>query len=57
MDASHKNMLQGRQSPGGSCTLSHLDELGAEVQLRARLTNLANEDMDSAEGVPVPVPN
>ena len=57
MDASHESMLQDRQSPGGSCTLSRLDEIGAEIRLRARLTNLANEDMNSAEGDPVPVLN
>ena len=57
MDTSHKSMLQGRQGPGGSCALSRLDEIGAEIRLRARLTNLANEDMNSAEGDPVPVLN
>ena len=29
----------------------------AEIRLRARLTNLANENMNSAEGDPVPVLN
>ena len=57
MDTSHKSMLQGRQGPGGSCALSRLDEIGAEIRLRARLTNLANENMNSAEGDPVPVLN
>ena len=57
MDASHESTLQGRQSLGGSRTLSRLDEVGAEVRLRARLANLANENMDSAEGDPVPVLN
>ena len=33
----------GEPGPGGSCTLSRFDEIGAEVRLRARLTNLANE--------------
>ena len=55
MDASHESTLQGRQSLGGSCTLSRLDEVGAEVRLRARLANLANENVNSAEGDPVPV--
>ena len=55
MDASHKSMLQGRRGPGGSCALSRLDEIGAEIRLRARLTNLANENMNSAEGDPVSV--
>ena len=57
MDASHESMLQGRQSPGGPCALSHLDEIGVEIRLRARLTNLANKNMDSAEGDPVPILN
>ena len=55
MDASHESTLQGKQSPGGSRALSRLDEVGAEVRLRARLANLANENVDSAEGDPVPV--
>ena len=55
MDASHESTLQGGQSPGGSRTLSRLDEVGADVRLRARLTDLANENVDSAEGDPVPV--
>ena len=47
-------MLQGRQGPGGSCALGRLDEIGAEIRLRARLTNLANEDMNSAKGTRFP---
>ena len=42
---------------GGSCALSRFDETGAEIRLGARLTDLANEDMNSAEGDPVPVLN
>ena len=57
MDSSHESMLQGRQGPGGSCALSSLDEISAEIRLRARLTNLANEHMNSAEGDPIPVLN
>ena len=57
MDASHENTLQGGQSPGGSRTLSRLDEVGADVRLRARLADLANENVDSAKGDPVPVLN
>ena len=57
MDASHEGTLHGWQSPGGSRTLSHLDEVGADVRLRARLADLADEDVDSAEGDPVPVLN
>ena len=57
MDASHESTLQGRQSPGGSPTLSRLDEVGADVQLSARLVDLADEDVDSTKGDPVPVLN
>ena len=57
MEASHKSMPYGRQGPGGSCTLSRLDEIGAEIRLKAWLTNLANEDMNCAKGDPVPVLN
>ena len=55
MDASHESTLQGGQGSGGSRTLSRLDEVGADVRLRAQLANLANENVDSAEGDPVPV--
>ena len=57
MDATHEGMPYGRLSPGGSRTLSRFDELGANVRLRARLADLADEDMDFAEGDPVPVLN
>ena len=50
MDASHESMLQGRQSLGGSRTLSRLDEVGVDVRLRARLADLADEDVNSAKG-------
>ena len=54
MDASHESTLQGRQSPGGSRTLSRLDDVGADVRLRGRLADLVDEDVDSTEGDPVP---
>ena len=57
MDETNKGVLHDGLNLGGSCTLSRLDEIGAEIRLRARLTNLANEDMNSAEGDPVPVLN
>ena len=57
MDAFDEGTLHSRQSPGGSRTLSRLDEVGADVRLRARLANPADEDVDSAEGDPVPVLN
>ena len=34
-----------------------IGKIGAEIRLGARLTNLANEDMNSANGDPVPVLN
>ena len=55
MDATHKGTLYGGPGPGGSRTLSRLNEVGADVRLRARLANPADEDVDSTEGDPVPV--
>ena len=55
MDETNKGTSHGGLNPGGSCTLSRFDDVGADVRLRARFTDLANEDMDSAEGDTVPV--
>ena len=33
--------------------LSRLDEIGADVRLRARFADLANEDMNFSEGDPI----
>ena len=57
MDESHEGTFHGELNSGGSRTLSHLDDIGADVRLRARLANLADEDVDSAEGDPVPILN
>ena len=57
MDATHEGTPHGGLSPGGSRMLSRLDEVGADVRLRARLVDPADEDVDSAEGDPVPVLN
>ena len=57
MDKANESMLHGGLNLGGSCTLSRLDDVGAGVRLRSRLTDLADEDMDSVEGDPVPVLN
>ena len=57
MDASHEGTLHRQQSPAGSRTLSRLDKVGADVWLRAWLADLADEDVDSTEGDPVPVLN
>ena len=46
MDATHEGTLHGGMSPGGSRTLSRLDDVGADVRLRARLADLADEDVD-----------
>ena len=57
VDASHEGTLHRRQSAGGSRMLSRLDDVGADVRLTARLADLADEDVDSTEGDPVPVLN
>ena len=57
MDASHEGTLHGGLSSGGSCTLSRLDDVGADVRLRTQLAIPADEDVDPAEGDPVPVVN
>ena len=55
MDTSYERTLHGRLNPSGACMLSCLDEDGADVQLRARFTDLADEDVNSAKGDPVPL--
>ena len=57
MDASYEGMLHDRLNTGGPRALSHFDEVGVDVRLRARFTDPADEDMNSAEGDPVPVLN
>ena len=57
MDESHEGMFHGGLNSGGSRTLSRLDDVGADVRLRARFADLADEDVNSAEGDPVPVLN
>ena len=57
MDATHKGTLHDGLSSGGFRTLNRLDEVGAAVWLKARLTNPADEDVNSAKGDPVPVLN
>ena len=57
MDAAHEGTPHDRLSPGLPRTLSRLDKVGAVVRLRAWLTDPADEDVDSAEGDPVPVLN
>ena len=55
MDATHEGMLHGGLSPGGSPTLSRLDDVSADVRLRARLADLADENVYATEGDPVPI--
>ena len=57
MGKPNEDMPYDGLSPGGSCTLSRLDDVGADVRLRARLADLADEDVDSAKGDPLPVLN
>ena len=57
MDETNKGVLHGRLNPGGSCMLSRLDDVGAVVRFMARFADLADEDVDSAEGDPVPILN
>ena len=55
MDKSNEGALHDGLNPGGLCTLSRLDDVGADVRLRSRFADLADEDVDSANGDPVPV--
>src|SRR3954470_19474265 len=55
MDDSSEGTLHSRFNLGGSRTLNRLDEVGADVQLRARFTDLADEDMYATKGDPVPI--
>ena len=55
MDTSYERMLHGGLNPVWTRTLSRLDKVGADVRLRAQFTDLADEDMNSTEGNPVPV--
>ena len=57
MDDSYEGTLHGQFNPGGSRTLSRLDEVGADVRLRARFTDLASENVNATKGDPVPVLN
>ena len=50
MDDSHEGTLHGRFNPGESRMLSRLDEVGADVRLRARFTDLANENVNATKG-------
>ena len=57
MDESYERTLHGRLNPGWTHTLSHLDKVGGDVWLRARFADLADEDVNSSKGDPVPVLN
>ena len=55
MDNSHEGTLHDRLDPGRSRMLSHFNEVGADVWLRARFADLANENVYATKGDPVPV--
>ena len=55
MHCSNEDVFHGGPNPGNSRTLSRLNDVGEDVRLRSRFTNLADEDVDAAEGDPVPV--
>ena len=55
MDNSHEGTLHDRLEPGRSRTLSRFDDVSADVRLRARFADLANENVYAAEGDLVPV--
>ena len=57
MDAAYEGMFHDRLNTGRPRALSRFDEVGVDVRLRARLVDPADEDMNSAEGDPVPVLN
>ena len=57
VDAAHEGTLHDELNSGVSGALSRLDEVGAVVRLKARLTNPADEDVDPSEGDSVPVLN
>ena len=55
MDESHEGTFHGGLNTGGSRTLSRLDDVGAGVRLRARLTDFADEDVNPTKGDLIPV--
>ena len=55
MHCSNEDVLHGGLNPGESRTLSRLDDVGEDVRLRSRFVDLADEDVDAAEGDLVPV--
>ena len=57
MDDTYEGTVYGGLNLGGSCTLSRLNDVGADVRLRARFADIANENMYSAKGDPLPVLN
>ena len=55
VDDSHEGTPHGQFNLGRSRTLSRLDEVGADVRLRGRFADLADEDVNPTKGDPVPV--
>ena len=54
-DDTYENMPCCELNRGRACTLSRLDDVGAGVRLRARFTDLADEDVNPTKGDPVPI--
>ena len=57
MDELNEDVLHHGLNPGGSCMRSRLDDVGADVQLRAWFADLADENMNSTEGDLIPIIN
>ena len=55
MDDTYENMPCCWLNRDRACTLSRLDDVSACVQLRARFADLADEDVNSLKGDPIPV--
>ena len=48
MDAAYEGMLHDRLNTGEPGALSHFDEVGVDIRLRAQLADPADEDVSSA---------
>jgi hypothetical protein len=51
----NEDVIPAGLSPGGLPAPSRLDDVGADVRLRFRSAGFADEDVEFAEGDPVPV--
>ena len=55
MDDAYEDMLCHGPNRRRACMLGRLDDVGADVRLRGRFANLADEDVNPTKGDPVPV--